>query len=66
MSDDPTKTGAADDIRINVAQNWELSYWARKFSVLLGRKIYRSKLRAAIKEVGPMVRDVQAFLSANK
>lgn len=62
MSDDKTKTGKADDIRINTAQNWELSYWTRKFTELLKRKVSRKDIRAAVKIVGPMAKHVQRHL----
>lgn len=62
MADDPSKVGAADDIRINVAQNWELAYWTKKFTAMLKRKITRKDLRAAVKAVGPMALDVLRHL----
>lgn len=55
MSDDKTKTGKADDIRINVRQRWEVAYWTRKF------KCSPAELRAAVREAGPMARNVQRY-----
>lgn len=62
MSDDKTKTGKADDIRINTLQNWELAYWTRKFTAMLKRKVSRKDIRAAVKAVGPMAGKVQRYL----
>lgn len=58
MSDDLTKTGKADDIRINVGQKWELAYWTRKFGCTT------KQLRAAVKAVGTMAVAVQRYLRA--
>lgn len=56
MSDDRKKVGKADDIRINVRQQWEVAYWTRKFNCS------PTELRAAVREVGPMARNVQRNL----
>ena len=56
MSDDKTKTGHADRIRINVRQVFEVRHWTKAFGVT------KASLLAAVKEVGPMVKDVRAFL----
>ena len=56
MADDRTKTGKADDARINVEEAHELPYWSQKFGVT------RDELRAAVDSVGPMVKDVQRIL----
>jgi hypothetical protein len=56
MPDDRTKTGKADDSRININQAYEVQYWTRQLSVTEGR------LRQAVAAVGPMVRDVKRHL----
>lgn len=56
MPDDLTKTGKADDSRINIHQDHEVQYWTRKLGVTAER------LREAVRLVGPMVRDVKRHL----
>ena len=56
MADDKTKTGTADDVRINVNEAYEVQYWSKKFGVT------PDELRAAVAAVGPMVADVQKKL----
>lgn len=54
--DDLTKTGKQDDIRINVNQAHEVTYWTKKFGVS------EAKLKAAVKAVGPMAKNVKKYL----
>jgi hypothetical protein len=56
MADDLKQTGNADDSRINVNQDHELSYWSRKLGVS------RDKLREAVAKAGPMVKNVEREL----
>jgi hypothetical protein len=56
MADDKTKTGTPDRDRINVSEHYEVSDWARRFSVS------EEQLRAAIKKVGPMAKGVAKAL----
>jgi hypothetical protein len=56
MADDLKNTGKADDIRINVNQAHEVQYWTKKFGCT------EIELRAAVRAVGVMVKDVQAHL----
>ncbi|MEO6760302.1 MAG: DUF3606 domain-containing protein [Saprospiraceae bacterium] len=56
MADDKTKTGKADDVRINVNESYEVQYWSTKFGVT------PDELRSAVEAVGPMVVDVQRKL----
>lgn len=56
MPDDKTKTGKADDIRINVHEPYELRDWSQKFGVTPDR------LKQAVQTVGPMVKDVKRHL----
>ena len=57
MADDLKQTGKADDQRINVEQDHELSYWSKELGVS------REQLRNAVQQAGPMVRDVRRQLS---
>jgi hypothetical protein len=56
MPDDKSKTGKQDDIRINVNQVHEVTYWTKTFEVT------EEKLREAVAAVGPMVKDVRKYL----
>lgn len=56
MSDDLKNTGKQDDIRINVNQDHEVSYWTKELGVS------EAKLREAVKAVGPLVKDVKKYL----
>jgi hypothetical protein len=60
MSDDRTKTGAADRDRINVHEDYELRSWSKKFGCS------PEELKAAVKAVGPMAKDVEAHLKSHK
>ena len=57
MPDDKTKTGTADDVRINVTEAYEVQYWSRKFGVT------PEALRDAVAAAGPMVADLQRELN---
>lgn len=57
MADDLKQTGRADDQRINIEQDHELSYWSKELGVS------RDELRRAVQQAGPMVRDVRQHLS---
>lgn len=56
MPDDKSKTGKQDDIRINVNQVHEVTYWTKTLEVT------EAKLREAVDAVGPMVKDVKKYL----
>ena len=56
MADDKSKTGKPDRDRINVAEDYELRDWCRKFGVSEG------ELKAAVKQAGPMAKDVAKAL----
>ena len=56
MTDDTTKRGKPDRIRINVRQVFERRYWTKAFGVT------EATLREAVKAVGPMVVDVKEWL----
>ena len=53
MTDDSTKTGAADRLRINVNQPHELAYWTKTLGVS------EDELRSAVGKVGVMANDVK-------
>lgn len=56
MADDPTKKGPADRERINVHEPYEVEYWSKKFGCT------PDQLRAAVRKVGVMAKDVEAEL----
>lgn len=57
MSDDRAKRGKADRIRINVHEDYEFKYWKRQLHVS------GQQLAAAVKKVGPMVKNVKKYLN---
>ncbi len=60
MSDDKTKSGGQDRLRINTHEDYEVRDWAKKFGVSA------DELKAAVKAVGPMAKDVEAHLKGAK
>lgn len=56
MSDDKTNRGPADAKRINVNEDYEVTYWTRALGVS------EAQLRAAVSRVGVMADDVRAEL----
>ena len=56
MADDTTKRGKPDRIRINVHETWEFDYWKDALDVS------EQQLDAAVRKVGPMVKDVKKDL----
>jgi hypothetical protein len=56
MADDLKQTGNADDTRIDVDQDHEITYWSRKLGVS------RERLREAVAKAGPMVENVEREL----
>ena len=59
MPDDTKIRQPEDPDRINVNQPWEVLYWCR----VLGCS--ETKLRQAVKAVGPMVEDVKKWLKSH-
>ena len=57
MADDLKQTGKADDQRINVEQDHELSYWSKELGVS------REELRSAVQQAGSLVKDVRQHLN---
>lgn len=60
MADDSKQTGKPDDARIDVDQEHEVKYWSEQFGVT------EQELRQAVKNAGPMIKDVRARLSSNR
>ena len=56
MADDKTQTGGQDRARISLSEDYEVRDWSRKFGVT------PEQLRAAVQAVGPLARDVEAYL----
>jgi len=56
MADDLTKRDSPDRNRINVDEDYEVTYWSEKFGVS------RDRLREAVAKVGPMVNRVEQEL----
>lgn len=56
MSDDLTKRGKPDQIRVNVHEEWELKHRAQEWGVT------QDQIKTAVKKVGPMVSDVKREL----
>jgi hypothetical protein len=57
MSETKTKRGRQQDrSKINVHEDYELSYWSKKFGVT------RDELREAVKKVGPSAANVEVEL----
>ena len=56
MSDDKTKAGGADRMRVALGEDYEVRGWARKFGVT------PQELQAAVKAVGDDAGDVEAYL----
>ena len=54
--DDKSKTGRADDSRINVDEAYEVQYWSKKFNV------GEDRLKEAVQAVGPIAEDVKRYL----
>ena len=56
VMDDKSKTGRADDSRIDVNEAYEVQYWSKKFNVS------EHRLKEAVQSVGPMAEDVKRYL----
>jgi hypothetical protein len=59
MNDNLRHTGKQDDERIGVNQTHEINYWTKVLNTS------PDKLRKAVAEVGPMVKDVRKWLHSN-
>lgn len=58
MADDRTKRGKPDRDRINVHEDYERNYWKKALHVS------GQQLSAAVKKVGPMVKNVKQYLKS--
>lgn len=58
--DDKSKTGKADDSRINIEESYEMQYWSKKLGVT------REELKQAVETAGPLVENVRNYLSKDK
>jgi hypothetical protein len=56
MADNLKETGKLDDCRININQEYEVSYWTEKLGVSA------DQLRSAVAKVGPVVKNVREHL----
>lgn len=56
MSDNLNRRQPEDPKKINKNQSWEIEYWCKELNCT------RDELLAAIKEVGPYVKDVKKYL----
>ncbi|HEY5801292.1 MAG TPA: DUF3606 domain-containing protein [Burkholderiaceae bacterium] len=56
MSDNLNSRGPQDASRINVHEQWEVSYWTKKFGVT------PEQLEQAVKQVGPSAKAVEQHL----
>lgn len=56
MADDKTNRGPADRARVNVNEDYEVTYWCEKFGCS------PSELRAAVNAVGVMADKVEGYL----
>jgi hypothetical protein len=60
MADDKTKPAGQDRTRINTNEDYEVRDWSKKFGVTA------EQLKAAVKAVGSIAKDVGAHLKASK
>lgn len=60
MSDNKNNIGKADRDRINLSEEYEVRHWSKRFGVS------QDQLKEAIKETGPMVKDVKAYFDNRK
>ena len=60
MADDKTKRGKQDRTRINTSERYELDYWKNELGVS-GQQV-----AGAVRAVGPMVKDVKAYLKRKR
>lgn len=56
MVDDRSKRGKPDRNRVNIREEYEFEYWKRQLHVS------GQQLAAAVRKVGPMVKNVREYL----
>lgn len=57
MSDNKNDIGKRDRDRIDISEPYELEYWKKRLGITT------EQLKQVIQKVGPMTKDVEAFLS---
>ena len=57
MSDNKNDIGKRDRERIDISEPYELEYWKKRLGITT------EQLKQVIQKVGPMTKDVEAFLS---
>lgn len=60
MADDLQNRGGQDRTRINLSQEYEVTYWAQRF------RVSKEQLIAVVKTVGPQVEKVEQYLINDK
>jgi Protein of unknown function (DUF3606) len=60
MTDNKKNTGKPDRDRISLSEDYEVQDWSKKFGVSA------EELKKAVKQVGSMAKDVEAFLKKGK
>jgi hypothetical protein len=56
MADNKTKTAPQDSRKVNLSENYEVQYWTNRFGCT------PTELETAVKEAGPMAKDVEKQL----
>ena len=56
MPDNKKNVGKPDRDRISLSEDYEVQDWSKKF------KVTAEELKKAVKQVGPMAKDVEAYL----
>ncbi|MGU3668746.1 DUF3606 domain-containing protein [Methylobacterium sp. A49B] len=56
MTDNLRRREPEDKFKINVHEDWELEYWARRFGVT------KERIKEAVRQVGVQTKDVAEFL----
>jgi hypothetical protein len=60
MADNKNHVGKPDRDRINLSEDYEVNAWSKKFGVS------REELKNAVKQVGSVAKDVEAYLNKGK
>jgi len=60
MADDKNNTGQRDRERISLTDEYEVRDWSKKFNV--SENVFRN----AVREVGNIAKDVEAFLKSGR
>lgn len=58
MACDLSNRGPQDRNRVNIREEWEVNYWAKKFGVS------KEKLKDAVHKVGVMAKDVDKYVKS--